>query len=816
MAEGFFWGNDPNVNQQLRQRIAMAMLSQKKGYPKTLGEGLASIGDAMGDIGMMRMLQSADVAQQAQARGLNIGGVAPAVPPTESNAPESAGQKSAYAPSDDDVETPASKAIDTAVLPPGVSAEDVNVNPNLGADEMAKGQREVSSPLSPVMTPPPSITTPPGKQPWSMFAPTQMNPPGMAVAPAGGNAAGFKEPNLSEVPPAATPGPQSSITGGTYPTAAELADKTRAAGERFNNPFNMWHDKYAAAFGGKPGMQITPYDTPAVYPSKEAGAAGAIKKMAESPQYSGKTMQDLIGTWVGHGQSYAPIIEKMTGIPRDTPITREFLASDDGLKFLKAMSRYETKVSEPYPLSDQQWKNARDTALGGAVPQASQQQPGRQGSLDQTGLFHIAQDSEQPSAYPPTALSRYNDSASDAPPIGAVPAPTLGRDAIAKALMSQQPPASEVPQPNPMQPPISPLEAMTATSPPEAASNPPIPFAVPGAQLAQAQTPLQPRVPPSSVPPSAGAQSPEFGYVMEKQPPRPMPQPTPQSAPEQAAQKAIIDYPNNPYVKMKADQIIQDEQQKRAKQDAILMEQYRAQTEQDRQLELKRQEQIQTQAQRQATGVTATREADIARRFGGAVPYQQFVGDMSKSYDATQQLANTLPTFRQAKQALAQSYTGAGAELKLDASKMLRNLGVPGDYAPAVATEMLQSRMKAIAGGLIKSTVGSQNISDADRDFVEKAYSGTIKMEPESLRKLLGIAEDTTIRSVNRHNDRLLSVASDPINDVALRNQYRVPMQYGDQAVAYLKAHPDTANLFDSKFGKGHAKAVLAGTPYGQ
>ena len=40
----FFPQNDKNVPQGLRQKIALAMLMQKRAYPKTFGEGLASIG----------------------------------------------------------------------------------------------------------------------------------------------------------------------------------------------------------------------------------------------------------------------------------------------------------------------------------------------------------------------------------------------------------------------------------------------------------------------------------------------------------------------------------------------------------------------------------------------------------------------------------------------------------------------------------------------------------------------------------------------------------------------------------------------------
>jgi hypothetical protein len=68
--------DDPSlpVNSALRQRIALAMLSAKKGYPKTLGEGLTAIGDALGDRSAMRRLAEADVADQREAMG------APATP----------------------------------------------------------------------------------------------------------------------------------------------------------------------------------------------------------------------------------------------------------------------------------------------------------------------------------------------------------------------------------------------------------------------------------------------------------------------------------------------------------------------------------------------------------------------------------------------------------------------------------------------------------------------------------------------------------------------------------------------------------------
>jgi hypothetical protein len=124
---GIFWGNDPNINQQLRQRIALSMLSQKKGFPKTLGEGLTAIGDSLGDIGMMRRLEQSDLAQQAQATAA-----------AQRRAPA---QAQSYAPSSDTTETPAAvRAIDEAT-----STKDAEPQPDLLSTAEAQPAEMLSS-----------------------------------------------------------------------------------------------------------------------------------------------------------------------------------------------------------------------------------------------------------------------------------------------------------------------------------------------------------------------------------------------------------------------------------------------------------------------------------------------------------------------------------------------------------------------------------------------------------------------------------------------------------------------------------------------
>ena len=259
-----------------------------------------------------------------------------------------------------------------------------------------------------------------------------------------------------------------SLHAGEYPTPDQLRNTSVAAGDRFNNPFNMWHDGYANVHGGQPGIKITEHDTPAVYANKEAGAAAAIQKMAQSPLYSGKTMQDMIGQWVGHGESYAPIIEKQTGIPRNTPITPQFLASPDGMKFLKAMSRYETDSSKPYPLTDAQWEKARNVALNNppALGNSIDSRPAG-ASVKVAGPATAAPGAAAPAAQPPSWL---NKDTATALPAETVP-PAAAPDAVTPpaAAPDAAAPAAAATPPNQLPPVIvdSPAPA-AAAAPPQA------------------------------------------------------------------------------------------------------------------------------------------------------------------------------------------------------------------------------------------------------------------------------------------------------------------------------------------------------------
>jgi hypothetical protein len=162
----FFAGDQKNVPQSLRQKIALAMLMQKRAYPKTFGEGLAAIGDAIGDrygiMGIEKDAAAAEVAGQ-KARDEYSGTTPPAV------------KGASYAPTDS-VEPGAPQSPDQ---PPALATMQQQ-HPDMLAQQK---QPLVTTP--PAQQPSPTMFSPPAATPPTMGQ--QPPPPGMLVDPAQAN-----------------------------------------------------------------------------------------------------------------------------------------------------------------------------------------------------------------------------------------------------------------------------------------------------------------------------------------------------------------------------------------------------------------------------------------------------------------------------------------------------------------------------------------------------------------------------------------------------------------------------------------------------
>ena len=148
MMSGIVAGTDRSqVPQSLRQRVALALLMKKQAYPKTLGEGLASIGDSLGDAWATRAIEREAAAAEAAgaAARSDVNGTPPAT-----SAP------TGYAPPDSVENEPGPAAINRAapITPPAA----------------------LPPPPPGVLAPPPDMTnTPAGQQPPStMFSPQRM------------------------------------------------------------------------------------------------------------------------------------------------------------------------------------------------------------------------------------------------------------------------------------------------------------------------------------------------------------------------------------------------------------------------------------------------------------------------------------------------------------------------------------------------------------------------------------------------------------------------------------------------------------------
>jgi len=193
-----------NVPNALRQKIALAMLMQKRAYPKTFGEGLASIGDSLGDAFAMRgVYRDAAAAEKVGTEAYEDvarGGGAATPPPTTA--------RSSYAPEPDTPIVPTAGAATPPLLPARPLPLDEQQSDAPGAPVRMPSAAAVQDWRNSV--PRPNI--PPMPQQPSLTPPPQQPPPPPPPQPLPSATTPPTTPNFNDRFGAARPGQQSAMS----------------------------------------------------------------------------------------------------------------------------------------------------------------------------------------------------------------------------------------------------------------------------------------------------------------------------------------------------------------------------------------------------------------------------------------------------------------------------------------------------------------------------------------------------------------------------------------------------------------------------
>ena len=141
---------------------------------------------------------------------------------------------------------------------------------------------------------------------------------------------------------------------------------------------------------------------------------------------------------------------------------------------------------------------------------------------------------------------------------------------------------------------------------------------------------------------------------------------------------------------------------------------------------------------------------------------KQIFDTMDESTKAARTTAAGLTGLREARNAInGGAFTGAGANQLLGMQKIGAALGL-ANSDKIVNTETFRSAIAPQVAAVLKSTVGTANISNSDREFAEKAAGGNITLDEKSITRLLDIMERASTAQLEGHQKRLEAVYGDP------------------------------------------------------
>jgi hypothetical protein len=156
------------------------------------------------------------------------------------------------------------------------------------------------------------------------------------------------------------------------------------------------------------------------------------------------------------------------------------------------------------------------------------------------------------------------------------------------------------------------------------------------------------------------------------------------------------------------------------------------------------------------TTVTVDNVGKAGVAFGEAMGKAR-AGVITKSYDDAISATKALDAIGAAKNDFAQGVkTGIAANVGLGLAKVAKAIGM-GDVDPTIAnTEAFRANMARQTLDLVKSLGAGTAISNADREFAEKAAGGSITLDDGAIQRLMDVAQAAAANVVLGHKNLLL------------------------------------------------------------
>jgi hypothetical protein len=167
--------------------------------------------------------------------------------------------------------------------------------------------------------------------------------------------------------------------------------------------------------------------------------------------------------------------------------------------------------------------------------------------------------------------------------------------------------------------------------------------------------------------------------------------------------------------------------------------------------------QYQTDQKRAGASTTNINNTMGATGDGSTRPGQVF-DEMKLSAESARSAVTGLRALQEAETALQDgAITGFGADIRLGAAKLGALMGVT-DPEIIQNTETFRAAIAPQVAAMIKATVGSAQLSNADREFAEKAAGGNISLDEGTIARLLDIMTRASTAAVEGHMRRLDTV----------------------------------------------------------